>query len=434
MQRLLRVFGAVIAILSSSTISLASSFPGTWTLWADASNGVPSLSGGTVSLGNAHLWIQNGNIYLAYFKGYLTNANSQAVVWVSSIANASFTPLPTTGQIIRTAYGLTVNDKDEPIVAGLNLDGNPVSPKVSRFDHLQQAWVPATLSGGSNPSRIVWPANLMNSITKAANGDIWAGGRWVGLYYSTDGGRSFFDVDRDYGTSASPNLNPTGWVADLAFDASGRLYTTSEATGLIYSDTPKQSNSWKSADPNFVKGSTPITTPGLIVGDLGNMYALGISNAGEVVMAGFASGASQSVWHFDPAALQTHPAIGIPDNEFFDQAGFGASHIVTAPNGQMFMMGYHFPDTAHVDSNTTDDTGGCYTSSDGGASWQEFNAGISFADYRVSASFFPTFESNGSAGGLAVDGNDVYVALANGRIYRYTTVPSDRIFSDAMGG
>jgi len=423
------VFVATVVVAAGGFVpTVCRSAVPSWTLVADAGNGLPSLPTG---LGRTHLASDGANLYVTWENSFHLYPEAVAQVWKAPLATMQFVRMPSAGQALAVINGFAKSADGTMVAGGRNAQSganNSTLPALEYFDTQRQVWVPSALSGAAG-----WPTPFMLSMTSAPNGDVWAGAKWSGLYYSKDNGRTFAFVDRDNGAQPAPNLNATGWVGDLMF-LGNRLYTGSEATGLVYSDTPELSQTWLSADPNFRKAtqSTPtVTTPGLEVGDLGNINALGAARDGSLIVVGFLSGASYlpgSVWHFDPQKLSTSLAANIPTNEFAFQ-GNGMSHVQTLPNGEMVLCGYHFPDVTHTDPGTVDDTGGCYRSVDNGASWSVFNQGLAYTDFGPISPDGVPFETNGSAGGLALVGSDLYLALANGRVYRYRT---DHIFADTF--
>lgn len=306
-------------------------------------------------------------------------------------------PRPSTIQNNIVALGSNINS--EAIVGIYRTD--ITQPWLFKYNKLTNQWDTATST--------ISPSLGGHCIATSENGTIYVGTRWAYIYKSTDDGKTYEVLyDSKSVKSAHPCYYPTamnnsdsnGAIFSIAIDRTGRIYAGTETAGVIYSDDA--GNSWHPADilacqvndPNQ-KDTTSLYYPLSISG---NVAALGFTKDNALIWSGVNMWALdwKNKMGFADFKSQTVTEIkGLPD--YLIQTGQQVSKIVTTTNGQIFF---------HSGSSTGASQIGIYTSFDG-INWIPFNNGI-------------TGQNDGtSQGSLAVDGNKVFMATRDGKVWIY---------------
>lgn len=327
--------------------------------------------------------------------GLVLKANTQT-------ATGDFTALPQIPRpstIQNNIVALGYNIKSEAIVGIYRTD--ITQPWLFKYNKLTNQWDTATSS--------ISPSLGGHCIATSENGTIYVGTRWAYIYKSTDDGKTYEVLyDSKSVKSAHPCYYPTamnnsdsnGAIFSIAIDRTGRIYAGTETAGVIYSDD--EGNSWHPADilacqtndPNQ-KDTTSLYYPLSISG---NVAAIGFTKDNALIWSGVNMWALdwKNKMAFADFKSQTVTEIkGLPD--YLIQTGQQVSKIVTTTNGQIFF---------HSGSSTGASQIGIYTSFDG-INWVPFNKGI-------------TGQNDGtSQGSLAVDGNKVFMATRDGKVWIY---------------
>ncbi|GEM_PF-3430836 len=344
-------------------------------------------------------------------------------------ASGTFTLMPPIPYVTiqNNVEGLTTTAASEPVVGifHASAQGNLNDPIAFVYDWGANQWITAPVSV---------PANLgVFAMARAPNGDIWFGAKWSRVYRSTDNGRSYTAIDESALVAASaPCFYPTlggvdadGAIYSINVDRHGRVYAGTETAGLVYSDD--NGATWKPADAfaclandssqrNPASPMEPLTRSG-------NLGAIGFTADDNVVWNG------ANLWYFnaldphwissvafaDMTAQTITPAAGFVTN--FIYKGLQVSRIVTTAKGTLFL---HSGMNSSFDPNTPQSTTyslGIYRSPDG-VHWTAFNTG------------FPNPNNGLAEGSLAVDGNRVFMAFGDGKIWYFD---DDTLFFDGFG-
>ncbi len=325
--------------------------------------------------------------------GLVLKANTQSV-------NGQFTPLPKIprpSSIQNNIVALGYNKNSEAIVGIYRTDLS--QPWLFKFNHQSNLWDTAK-------SPIV-PTLGGHCIATASNGTIYVGTRWAYIYKSTDDGLSYEVLDESksissnypcYYPSALNGSGSDGAIFTLAIDRKGRVYAGTETAGVIYSDD--EGKTWHPADLNACKSSDPTqkdtTSIFYPLSISGNAAGIGFTKENALIWSGvnmWSIGWKNKMGFADLSNNSVKELIGLPD--YLVQTGQQVSKIVTTLNGQIFY---------HSGSSTGATQIGIYTSFDG-IHWKLFNDGI-------------TGQNDGtSQGSLAVDGNKVFMATRDGKVW-----------------
>ena len=395
-----------------------------WTLFADSSSGLPVVSAGNfINMPRMAVDAAHNCIYLSganTWKAGLGWAGTDNVcrVWKGDLTAKTFTLMPQTGLSTTTGgkfsvYDMLINKNGELVISGgWGSQGYTAGTggDFFYFDTTQQAWIPASYVG-SKPNLIV------HNMSMAPNGTIWGAGRWHDVFKSTDNGRTFTDINPHNTIPAIMWPTQTGATDEGAtygifYDPNTNcIFTGTETGGVIYS--ADDGAHWDCVDPHYHNNSGTST---INESFLGNIWGFGLSKTNELIVNGYpGTGApsgnfgaiGQGLYHYNHTAKTDGVCAGFPAYLFNNQKYY--DHIFTTTDGHNF---FEIERTPNVD---VAGHGGIYTSSDG-INWTPFNTGITFPNFG-SGSYHYTY----SEGALAVNGNDVYTATSDGKIYVYNT-------------
>ncbi len=376
----------LIFILSSASVSAQ-----TWKLFASG------LQGGTYpKLAIA----PNHDIYY----GLVATSGTKGIIYkASAVGNTgTFTALPAItvpASIVNNIQTIVCNENNEPVVGVFR--NNTSEPFLYKFDKNSNTW---SASGIDSP-----PALGAYSVAKSPDGTLWVGAKWACVYRSTDGGASFTKIDECAITKAAyPCFYPSwtgneldGAIYSVNVDRNGRVYVGTEGSGVLYSDD--NGTSWHPADlfackqsDNTQKDSASAMKPLSCTGNLG---AIGFTKENNVIWNGadmWRLGWTEMLGYADMQNGTTAQAQGFPT--YYISGGLQISKIVTTTNGQIFLH-------SNV-NNQVQGTPGIYTSTNG-KDWTVFNTGIT------------GLNDGQSEGSLAVDGNRVFMATHDGKVWVY---------------
>ena len=362
----------------------------TWTLWA---SGLPTGVYPRMTVAPNH------DIFYALLGagtnlGLIYKANTQDVH--GDFTSLPQIPRPTTIQNNIVALGY--NQWSEPLAGIYRSEIN--DPWLFRFDIVEQRWDTAV-----SPFN---PTLGGHCIATASNGDIYVGTRWANIYKSTDDGRTFEIINEtQLVQSAYPCYYPSwngsvydGAIFGIQIDRNGRVYAGTETAGVIYSDD--EGAHWHPADffaclasDSTVKDSNSAM---IALAMSGNVAGLGFTRDNQLVWTGpdmWTLGWKNKMGYADLDLHTVSQVEGLPD--YLIQTGQQVSRIVTTEQGQMFF---------HSGTSNGATEIGIYTSWDG-IHWSLFNDGITGANDGL------------SQGSLAVDGNKVFMATHDGKVWMY---------------
>ncbi len=419
------VCGAVWVIAATCCCRSAAA-AGTWNLWASG------LQKGI----HPHLAIAPDH---SIYYGLLATGGTKGVVYKATDALGpvgTFVPLAPIPYVTigNNIQGLTTTKDSEPVV-GIFHYANSSDPDGSQA-HLNDpiAFVLDRDSGQWIAATVSVPANLgVFAMTRAPNGDVWFGAKWSRVYKSTDGGRSYTAIDDTARVTASapcyyPNVNGAqydGAIYSINVDRRGWVYAGTEGAGVIYSDDAGAT--WRPVDALACLAANPTqrnpASPMEPVARSGNLGAIGFTNDNNPVWNGtnsFYYNWVSSIGYADLTTQTVVPAAGFPMN--FIYVGLQVSRIVTTTNGKMFL---HSGTNASFDPSPPPPPQQSQYSlgifiSDDGINWTQFNTGITSTNDGL------------SEGALAVDGNRVFTATTDGKVWFYDT--SDVLFADGFDG
>jgi hypothetical protein len=246
-------------------------------------------------------------------------------------------------------------------------------------------------------------------VATSKNGTIYVGTRWAYIYKSVDDGHNYEVIDESkllksmhpcYYPSLVNGTDYDAAIFSINIDHNGRVYAGTETAGVIYSDD--EGLTWHPADLFACLQSNPnvkdTTSPMLPLSVSGNAAALGFTKDNNLVWSGvdmWRLGWKNRMGYADMHAKTTTELEGLPD--YLVQTGQQVSKIVTTASGQMFFHSGNANGATQI---------GIYTSWDG-IHWSSFNNGI-------------TGQNDGqSQGSLAVDGNKVFMATRDGKVWVY---------------
>ncbi len=413
----LRVVFCVALLAGFSSAQAASS----WTLFADSSKGLPVVPAGsfinmprmTVDAAHNCIYISSANTWKAGL-GW-AGTDNVCRIWKGDLTTGSFTLMPQTGLSAGkfSVYDMIINKNGEVVISGgWGTQGytSGTGGDFFYFDVPTQTWVAANYVG-SKPNLIV------HNMSMAPNGTIWGAGRWHDVYKSTDNGRTFTDINPHNTIPAIMWPTQTGATDEGAtygifYDPNTNcVFTGTETGGVIYS--ADDGAHWDCVDPHYHNNSGTST---INEGFLGNIWGFGLSKTNELIINGYpGTGApsgnfgaiGQGMYHYNHTAKTDGVCAGFPAYLFNNQKYY--DHIITTADGHNFFEIERTPDVDFVGQ------GGIYTSADG-INWTAFNTGITFPSFGT-GSYHYTY----SEGALAVNGNDVYTATSDGKIYIYNT-------------
>lgn len=404
---------AAVALAASASAACAAPATG-WTLWASG------LSPGV----HPHLAVApDHTVYYAT----LGTGGARGVVYKAADARApagAFAPLPQIpyATIMNNIQALETTAAGEP-VAGIFHAAGSTDPIAFVLDKASGQWIAAAVSG-PQPNLGVF------AMARAPNGDLWFGAKWAYVYRSTDGGRSYVAIDESARVKASaPCYYPTfdnaandGAIYSINVDARGRVYAGTETAGVVYSDDagatwrPLDAQACLASDPAQRNSASPMA-PATMAGNIG---AIGFTRDHRPVWNGtllFHFGWDSSIGVADPVAQTVSPASGFPSG--FIYRGLQVSRIVTTSTGVLFLHSGANPSFDPSLPPQSQYSMGLYRSEDG-LDWTRFNDGILSAN------------DGWSEGGLAVDGNRVFAATSDGRIWVHDE--GDLLFADGFDG
>jgi hypothetical protein len=408
---------SMLSALVVSTTALAQSSP--WRLWA---SGLPVGIHPRVTVAPDH------SIYYGLLGGGTPGVIYKAPNALA--ASGSFAALPAIPylSIVNNIMALTTSANSEPVVGIFHgsSSANFTDPIAFVLDAGSQQWVAAT---------ITIPANLgVFAMARAPNGDLWFGAKWGRVYRSTDNGRSYTAIDETALVAVSaPCYYPTiggnpsdGAIYAINVDSRGWVYAGTEGAGVVYSSDA--GTSWQPVDAFACDPNNPtqhnLTSPMVQITHTGNTGAVGFTVDNNVIWNGTNPfnypGWSSSIGYADLVAKTTAPVSGFVP--FFIVNGLQTQKIVTTASGAIFL---HSGANPAFDPNppppplSSQYSMGIYMSNDG-QHWTQANNGI-------------TGVNNGLAeGSLAVDGDRVFTATADGKIWVLDT--RDSILVDGFDG
>lgn len=418
--------GICLLIFLAVRSASADTPPGSWTLFADKTNGLPS------SVAHPSITI-NAQTHMMYYASWLPPKQTDTLgsVYACDLNDPThkFTLLSQLGFVLPTAFngtaklnvmGMTTNAAGEPIVGCANDGGNSSDAKLYSFDSATNHWVTPTLQ----PQ----PYQSVRQVTRGPDGTIWTGGVYSYVYKSTDGGRTFTTIDESsllaathpgyYGRIGGGGND--GAIFNIQVAPNGYVYCATETGGWVYS--PDNGATWNPLDYDY---NNPNSTMA-IVSHAGNVSGLGFTKNGKIVVQGGGGSIDPTyagLYLVDPVAHTVQACNGFPA---YYLGMYDIYNIVTAPDGRMFFnSGRKFTPAGQVAGNGQTysiDTGGVYTSSDG-LNWTPFNTGITYTGGATV----------GAPDNIYLDGNNVYVATDDRQIYVYT-VPEPAMISLLLAG
>ena len=306
--------------------------------------------------------------------------------------------IPRPASIQNNIVALGYNRLSEPMVGIYRT--NLSEPWLFRFDQQAMRWDTAIADAT--------PTLGGHCIATAPDGTIYVGARWAYVYKSIDDGATFHAIDESASIEAAypcyyPSWNGSesdGAIFSINIDKQGRVYAGTETSGVIYSDD--QGTHWQPADAfACVPGDPEVydsMSPMLALALGGNIGSVGFTKEDNLVWSGpdmWKLGWKNKMGYCDLNNNTVTELQGLPD--YLVQTGQQVSKIVTTTNGRMFF---------HSGSSNGAEDIGIYTSTDG-IHWTIFNDGI-------------TGQNDGfSQGSLAVDGNRVFMATHDGKVWMY---------------
>lgn len=375
-----------------------------WTLWA---SGLPSGVYPRMAVAPNHdifytLLGTGQNLGLIY-KANTTESSGHFV---------SLPQIPRPSSIQNNIVALGYNRWSAPIAGIYRTDLS--EPWLFRYDAETMQW--DTVVADATPSL------GGHCLATARDGTIYLGARWSYVYVSHDDGATFHAIDETSLLAADyPCYYPTwngsvynGAIFGIQVDSSGRVYAGTETAGVIYSDD--QGAHWHPADLFACLPEDPeiydTLSPMIALAKGGNVAGLGLTKEQNLVWTGadmWTLGWKNKLGMADFQNKVVYEAQGLPD--YLIQTGQQVSKIVTTTSGRLFL---------HSGTSNGATEVGIYTSLDG-IHWEPFNDGI-------------TGQNDGlSQGSLAVDGNRVFMATHDGKVWMYEDTTATTGISDALG-
>ena len=424
--RIARASMAALGLLGGSLLASPAGADESWVRWADNGNGV--VPGIYPVLAVSH---STHSIYYSYrfpvpdMKGRVYRADLQDPARAFTLmSQAGFDLPPPVNNPQFNVFSMTTSAAGEPILGLMTAGGYSTTNKLLRWDAASQAWVqPALFALGLSPGALA-PNRAIYSLTRAPDGTIWGGHQFSKISRSTDGGKSFAVISDDYYLNVStPGFTGAASINGVVVGPNGWLYAGTEIGGGVYS--PDQGASWHSLDAFWGDPASPMRAASTLT----NCAGIGVAPGGQIVLQGGKPNDASvpddqvhMVW-IDMVNKVVKSVVGVKPGML---GGQDVHKILTTDSGDMFFI----DNTVPFQDPTYGEQGGVYTSKDG-LNWHPFNTGITW--YVAKA-------PNGSASttSLAVDGNDVYFATANGVIWHHNTVgdimPPDSSGAGVGGG
>jgi hypothetical protein len=396
---------AIALALGGGCCSALLAQSGAWQLWA---SGLPPGLHPRLAVGPDH----------TIYYGVQGGAPPLGVIHRASNTLASsgtFAALPAIPyvSITNNIQALTTTALGEPVVGIFHgmTSAQLNDPIVFVYRNATSTWQAANIN--QNPTLGAF------ALARAPNGDIWMGAKWANVFRSTDGGQSFTAINETASVaSQAPCYYPSytgnnedGAIYSINVDRRGWVYAGTEGAGVVYSEDMGQT--WQPVDAFACMPGAPTqknpNSPMRPVTYGGNIGALGFTAQNNLIWNGvklfnFAAWTT-SLAYADIGAHSVTPTLGM--TPFFIVAGLQTNKIVTTQSGVMFL---HTGTNGNADPNPPPPPQvsfyslGIYRSSDG-VNWSAFNTGI-------------TSSNNGTAeGSLAVDGNRVFTATGDGRVW-----------------
>lgn len=379
------IFIVIYAILTENLSAQAS-----WKLWA---SGLPAGVFPKLTVAPNHD-IYYGLTGTTGPKGVLYRGNTQDPMGIFSQLPAI--PLPNS---VTNNIQILICNQNNDLIAGI-FRSNAADPFLFLFDHNTQTWQSVVVD--------FLPSLGAFCAARSDDGHLWIGSKWSYIYKSTDHGKSFARIDESalvklnypcYYPSWSGNPSD-GAIYSINVDGTGKIYAGTEGAGIIYSED--DGTTWHPADLNACKLNAAFekdsASPLKALSYTGNLGAIGFTKDNELIFNGtnmWAIGWKQELGFADLKNKFAIQSQGFPD--YFISSGLQVTQIVSTQNGVLFL---------HSGSNASvAGTVGIYSSLDG-IHWNLLNTGIS---------------GNGNTGqaqgSLAVDGNQVFMATTDGRIW-----------------
>jgi MYXO-CTERM domain-containing protein len=401
---------AALTLLAGSLLSPDADAAEAWVRWADTSNGV--ATGIYPVLTVAH---STHSIFYSYrfpvpdMKGRVYRADLQDPARsFTMMSQAGFDLPPPVNNPQFNVFSMTTNDAGEPILGLMTAGGYSTTNKLLRWDSASSTWVqPALFAEGASPGALA-PNRAIYSLARAPDGTIWGGHQFSKISRSTDGGKSFAVISDDYYLNvSSPGFTSAASINGVVVGPDGWLYAGTEIGGGIYS--PDQGASWRSLDAFWGNSTSPMR----MASALTNCAGIGVTPDGKIVLQGgkpndasIPDDLVHMVW-IDPVNKVAKSVSGVKPGLL---GGQDVHKILTTDSGDMFFIAGSVP----FQDPMYGEQGGVYTSKDG-LDWHTFNTGITWYVAKPPSGSTATTS-------LAVDGNDVYFATANGVIWHYNTV------------
>lgn len=400
-------FKVVYVLACFQLIQITEAQTNSWQLWA---SGLQQGTFPRIAIGSNHdlYYGLNGT---AGTKGLIYKANTQQPVPTFTTMPA----IPVPASITNNIQSMVCNANSEPVVGFFR--SNSTEPFLFRYDNIANMWT--TCSVDLNP---VLGAFCM---AKSPDGTLWVGAKWAYVYKSSDNGASFTHIDETPLVQQNAPCYYPAWngnstdaaIYAINVDGNGRVYAGTEGAGVVYSDD--NGASWYPADFYACKASSPgqkdSSSVMMPLSHTGNVGGLGFTANNDLIWNGtdmFYFNWYQNLCFADMSNHTVQNAMGIQN--YFIGSGLQVTKIVTTANGEIFI---HSGSNASVPSGTI----GIYRSSDG-INWTPFNTGITGAN---------TGQAQGS---LAVDGNKVFMATTDGKIFVYDASSSTTGISSISPG
>jgi hypothetical protein len=408
-SRVARALIAAPLLLGCSLLAPRADAAESWVRWADKSNGVVQGTFPRIAISRAtHTLFHSYRFPSPGAKGRVYRVDMQDPARkVTLMPQAGFDLLPGASNTQFNVFSMTTNEAGEPIVGLLLAGAYSNANKLLRWDSASQAWVqPALFAKGLSTGGLV-PNRGMYSLTRGPDGTIWGGHQFSNISMSTDGGKSFAVInDAYYLKQKYPGFNDSGAIYGVAAGPNGWIYAGTEIGGGIYS--PDHGDSWLSVDAFWGSKSSPMRSVTAVT----NCAGVGVTHDGNLVFQGGKPNDSSipddgvHLYWADMVNKVVKSAVGVKPGLL---GGQDVHEILTTDSGDMFFV----DDTVPFSDPTYGEQGGVYTSKDG-LNWHTFNTGIKW---------FTSQPPNRSASNtsLAVDGNDVFFATADGVIWHYNT-------------
>lgn len=327
-------------------------------------------------------------------QGLVYKANSTADTAVfSKLSNIEFPP-----SHINNVQTL-IPTIDGSIIAGI-FRTNSTEPFLYKYDSVRSKWYPCKVD--HMPSLGAFSSSI------SRNGTLWIGAKWSYIYKSTDNGENFIRIDESANIkSAYPCYYPSvtgnqtnGAIYSIAIDNNDRVYAGTEGAGVVFSDDG--GSTWHPVDKKVClevdveKRDTLSHLYPLV--NTGNVGAIGITADNNLVINGtnlWSFGWKNSLCYANISEGVAEEVIGFPD--YAITTGLQVTHIVTTKNGTLVLF------TGKSSSQNIEPT--IYVSHNG-KQWKKLRDGL------------PDSIEPQSQGSLAVDGNMIFMATTDGKVWK----------------